>query len=313
MQNKNEIQNWSVPTLAVVGDAAWLSCHNRAIACAEKLKTAYCEMLKVLIEIDAHAYYFQLEKPDLHSYCVEILHLPTHTAYDFTNVIRTSKLVPELADAVLSGRTSISKARRVCSVITPQNAKEWIDLVCECPLRTIKKAVAIANPRAAVEESMKYVSGDILEISFAVSEEWSELLRNVKDLLSQKTSRAVSTEEALFVLMSDFKAKNDPIKKAERAKLKRERKSTLADPTHADVSMKSESRYRPASVENEVILRDLNQCGHVDRTGKRCTQKRWLQKHHIVEFSKGGRHSVENLETLCSGHHRMKHSIQPSH
>lgn len=220
MKNETENQIWAMPTLSIVVDSPWLKAHNRAVSCAAKLASAYRDMLEVLIEIDLHQHYFQLEKPDLHSYCTESLLQPNHTAYDFVNVIRVSREVPELVDAILSGRTTVSKARRVCSVITPRNQDEWIDLICECPLRTIKKAVAIANPRAAVEESLTYVSGDVLELTFAVSEKWLELLKETKDLLSQKKSRAVSTEEAIFNLMATFNEKNDPVKKAQKAKLR---------------------------------------------------------------------------------------------
>lgn len=288
-----------MPALSIVADAPWLKVHNQAVSCAAKLASAYRDLLEVLIEIDANQFYFQLEKPDLYTYCIESLLLPNHTAYDFVNVIRTSREVPELAQAILSGRTTVSKARRVCSVINQRNQKEWINLVCECPLRTIKKAVAIANPRAAVEESITYVSGEILELKFAVSEEWAELLRDTKDLMSQKKSRAVSTEEALFILMVEFKEKNDPVKRALKARLRAERKPTR--------ETAQRSRYRPASVEHEIELRDGQQCGYVDQNGVRCSQKRWLQKHHIVAFSRGGRHATDNLETLCTGHHRMKH------
>lgn len=331
MQNVSDKQSWAMPALAIVVDSPWLTAHNRAVICATNLKSAYRDMLELLIEIDENNFYFQLEKPDLHSYCTEILDLPNHTAYDFVNVIRTSRLVPELAHAVLSGRTSISKARRVCSVITPFNKAEWIELICECALPLIKRAVAMANPRAAVEESMRYVSGDVLELKFAVSEEWVDLLNDTKDRLSQKLNRAVSTEEALFILMAEFKQKNDPVKKAERAKAKREKKSTAVfaksgasdqersnevrkavsgfanATTQANSSDMHIARHRPMDVEHEVTLRDQGQCTHRDATGVRCRQKRWLHKHHVTEFAKGGRHELGNLETLCSGHHRMKH------
>ncbi|MBI2605974.1 MAG: HNH endonuclease [Deltaproteobacteria bacterium] len=39
----------------------------------------------------------------------------------------------------------------------------------------------------------------------------------------------------------------------------------------------------------------------------RCEQKRWLQVHHIKPVSLGGGNTLENLTTLCSGHHRMRH------
>lgn len=234
---------------------------------------------------------------------MDVLDLPTHTAYDFIDVVRTSKLIPELAEAVISGRTTITKARRVCSVITIQNKKEWIDLASQCSQKIVQRAVAIANPRSIVPESLNYVSSNVLELRLAVSEEWAILSKDVKDLMSQREKRSVSTEEALFILMKSYKQKSDPVKKAERAKMRRRRSQEPNETL-------PETRYRPMSVEHEVVLRDQNQCVHIDRFGRRCTSKRWLEKHHVKEFSKGGEHTADNLETLCSAHHRIKHLRQ---
>ena len=71
---------------------------------------------------------------------------------------------------------------------------------------------------------------------------------------------------------------------------------------------KLRSRYRPKHVEHQVTLRDQNQCAYVNQTGKRCEAKRWLDKHHVHEFSEGGTHDPENLETLCFGHHKIRHA-----
>jgi hypothetical protein len=298
---------------------SWKTLHERAVSCADRLKDSYKDMLKALIEIEDRQIYFQLEVTSLYSYCVDLLGLPPHTSYDFIDVIRTSKTVPELAEAILQGRTTVSKARRVCSVITPENQKGWIDLVSECSHRIVQKCVAMANPKAAVPETMTYLSGDVLKLQLAVSEEWGELLGDVKDLMSQQKRRAVSTEEALFLLMSEFKRKNDPVEKAKRAlarqepPLARKAESTTEASTAAALTNETAekpTRYRPRAVECSVDLRDLNRCTHVDRNGKRCNSRRWLEKHHIKSFADGGTHSLENLETLCAAHHRMRHSME---
>ena len=318
-----------LPILNFKVNAEWVNFHNVAVRCARNLKSAYSDLLKALIDISEREIYFQFEVTSLHDYCVDVLDLPPQTAYDFTDVIRTSKLIPALAQAVISGRTTISKARRVCSVITVENQKGWIDLACECSQKIIKKAVAMANPRSIVPETLNYVSGDVLELRLAVSESWAELLADTKDLMSQGEQRAVSAEEALFSLMTAFKQKNDPVKKAERAKVRdekqqsQEQESKVADTQtndresteiNADVArvrssgnINSSARYRPRLVEYVVDLRDQNQCTYVDRYGRRCRAKRWLEKHHITAFANGGMHTANNLETLCSGHHRMKH------
>ena len=66
-------------------------------------------------------------------------------------------------------------------------------------------------------------------------------------------------------------------------------------------------RYIPAAVQHQVLVRDQNQCTHRNHEGIRCPNTRWLEVHHIHGFAEGGSHSLENLATLCSNHHRQIH------
>ncbi|RYZ86533.1 MAG: HNH endonuclease [Proteobacteria bacterium] len=307
--------------LKLVSDKAnsYWAIHDRAMMAASNLKRSEIEMLDALIDVESRQVYYQMEIKDLFQYCTEMLGLSRHASYNFITVMNKSKEVPALLEAIRDGSTTVSKARKICSVITGKNAKEWIGLTRECSSRIVERAVAMANPRAAIHESMKYVSADVLELKFAVSEEWSELLNDVKDLMSQKKQRAVSTEETLFLLMSEFKQKHDPVLKAERAKAKHVgRKAELA---HADTkstntiahaaeptsAVAPDTRYIPAASRHKIALRDSGKCTFVDRHGKRCGSGRWIQKHHVHHFVDGGSHEPENLETLCWAHHVMKH------
>jgi hypothetical protein len=212
-------------------------------------------------------------------------------------------------------KVTISKARKICPVLTNDNAKEWLDLAQECSCRVIEKAVASVRPREAVHESMKYVAEDTLEFKLAVDEEWEALLNETKDLMSQQASCAVSSEEALRDLMKKFCQKENPVRKAERASASsttcargttRAGRTTLARRTTSGASGRR-TRYRPAYVEHKVNLRDQNRCAHIHANGKRCEQTRWLEKHHLKTFAEGGDHTSENLVTLCWAHHKIRH------
>ncbi|HVK61467.1 MAG TPA: HNH endonuclease signature motif containing protein [Bdellovibrionales bacterium] len=283
-----------------------LKIHKDAMATAKNIKTEYIRMFDILLEVESHQIYFDFEIPSLHDYCVELLELSNQVAKDFGVVVRKALEVPELAAAIRSGKLTISKARKICPVLDQKNHREWIDLSIHCSCRDIERTVAMANPKAAIYESMKYVSGDALEFRMGVSENWTEELQRTKDLLSQKLKRAVSSEEALFILMREYNQKNDPVEKAKRAQTKKSKKLSLVN-TEAKKETSSRTRYRSAEIEHRVDLRDLNQCVYVDKNGKRCGSKRWLEKHHILEFANGGDHSPDNLETLCWAHHTIKH------
>jgi hypothetical protein len=298
---------------------------------ASDLKTKYLELFEILLEVERRQIYLSFDVISLYTYCVELLQLSPSTASDFVTVVRKSLEVEELATAIRSKKTTIYKARKICPVLTDKNTKGWIDLACECPTRIVEKAVAQAKPREAIQESMKYVSYDTLEFKLAVSEEWEALLKRTKDLMSQKHQRAVSSEEALQTLMQSYCEKEDPVRKAERAMtqamkraVKRAATRSLNQmatsemtgevdqslPASLESSAPSRSRYRISLIEHEVNLRDEGRCTHIEKTGERCEERRWLEKHHLIPFAEGGEHSAENLVTLCSAHHRMRHRAQ---
>ena len=203
--------------------------HERAMRAAANYRRSEIEMLDAIADVESRQIYYQMKIKDLFQYCTEMLNLSRHATYNFINVMKKGKEVPALLEAIRDGSTTVSKARKICSVIDEENAKDWIGLTRECSSRIVERAVAMANPRAAVFESLKYVSGDTLELKFAVSEEWSVLLGDVKDLMSQKSRKAVTTEEALFNLMKDYKRKHDPVLKAARS----ENKAALRGTEHA--------------------------------------------------------------------------------
>jgi hypothetical protein len=59
-----------------------------------------------------------------------------------------------------------------------------------------------------------------------------------------------------------------------------------------DVSPKT--RTIPAAVKRAVRKRDGDRCRFVDRTGRRCTERRGLEFHHHDPFGRGGDHHVHN-------------------
>jgi hypothetical protein len=64
----------------------------------------------------------------------------------------------------------------------------------------------------------------------------------------------------------------------------------------------SGSRHIPASVKRAVWLRDRGQCAFVARLGRRCTQRAFLEFHHVEPFAVGGEATARNISLRCRGH-----------
>jgi 5-methylcytosine-specific restriction endonuclease McrA len=61
------------------------------------------------------------------------------------------------------------------------------------------------------------------------------------------------------------------------------------------------SRRVPAKIKREVWARDGGQCAFIGRTG-RCTERGFLEYHHVVRYAAGGRTTEANLSLRCRAH-----------
>ena len=157
------------------------------------------------------------------------------------------------------------------------------------------------------------------------------------DLESQRTRKASTQGEALVAALDAYLEKHDPLLKAERARdreLKKVACQTSASGNPAEFNVDSNAlRFEnsvpsnapapvtghtnsptnnkrtklPAHIQHALDLRDGCQCTHIDEDGDRCEERRWLDSHHIIAKELGGPDTLENLTTLCSGHHRLTH------
>jgi 5-methylcytosine-specific restriction endonuclease McrA len=66
------------------------------------------------------------------------------------------------------------------------------------------------------------------------------------------------------------------------------------------------SRHIPAAVRRAVFERDGGRCNFEDETGRRCTETRRLEYHHIRPYGRGGDHSAENIALRCRVHNLLE-------
>lgn len=229
---------------------------------------------------------------------------------------RKAREVPRLMEAIREGSASISKAKKIVSVLTPENQEEWIEKARTLSSRKIEKEVAREDPKEAAPERASYVSEKRLALSLGVSEELMLQLRRAQDQVSQARGRAATLEETLEEMAGFFLKHKDPVEKARRVIAKKGGAKAPAQGSKQESncsreqSRGTESRARrpiPAALLHAIRLRDQGLCQHRRSDGTRCGEKRWVDLHHLVPVSRGGTDSVENLLTLCRTHHGLVH------
>jgi len=260
-------------------------------------------LLSLLMEMTRRRVFPELNFSGVFDYCERRLKLSRAQSYYFQTVASKSEEVPELKRAVTSGELTLSQARRIVPVLSKQNHVEWVEKAKVLTQKELEREVAAVNPRARIEEKLKPVAKELLELRVAVSDKTEADLNALKDILSQKLKRAATLGDVVAWAAETTREKFDPIRKAERSQNISSRK-----PAAQEVANTAAGRQPiPAGVRHPVILRDRAQCTHVSPDGRRCEQKRWLHYHHVVEVSKGGRNRSGNLRLLCQAHHRWLH------
>ena len=272
-----------------------LSIDERAISCARTFLRVEVDLLAAINEVDVNRVYELFRLTSTYSYCTQRLGLSEGAAYYFITVARKTREVPELALAIEQGELTVSKAARVASVLTPENQEELIAKAATLTKNEIEKEVAKIAPEKAKRAQMKPVGENRERLTVELSDVCVAKLKRVRELESQRTSRAAKIDESLERALDAYLERNDPVKKAERSALKE--------------SKAKASRKLDARTKHQVMQRDRGECQEIIG-GEKCRSQRWVDVHHITHVQDGGTNDLENLVTLCRCHHRQRHRAE---
>jgi 5-methylcytosine-specific restriction endonuclease McrA len=149
---------------------------------------------------------------------------------------------------------------------------------------------SISGPPSRRAE-VKPLAPERYKIQFTVDRETHDKLRRAQDLL-RHTIRdgdlAAIFDKALTLLIKE-------VSKAKHAATERPR------PARPPVAPSETSRHIPAEARRAVWQRDGGQCAFIGSLG-RCTEKGFLEFHHLVPYAVGGEATIANLELRCRAH-----------
>jgi hypothetical protein len=328
-------------SLAAMSDADILAELRRSVAAA-RASTAH--VIEVLAEVDARRLYLAQGCSSLFTYCTQVLHLSEHAAYERITAARLARRIPGVLEALRTGDVTLTAVGLLGPHLTPGNVEELLVAARHKSKREIEEIVAASAPKpdspasvrkvpvraagrrdagnsgqqrapaaAASRESINSahaalpVSGahspvrpDVIaplaperyKVQFTATRELHDKLRRAQDLLRHTIPDgdiAAVVDRALTLLVEDL-----------------ERRKLAATPRpRPPQSLTSESRYIPAAVKRIVWARDAGQCTFVGAQG-RCTERGFLEFHHLVPFAAGGETSAGNISLRCRAHNQYE-------
>jgi 5-methylcytosine-specific restriction endonuclease McrA len=154
-------------------------------------------------------------------------------------------------------------------------------------------AVLAAAPRPAVVVPL---APERYKVQFTVGRQTRDKLRRAQDLLRHVLPSGDPAEifdRALTLLV-------EQLEKTKLASAKRPR---------VPRAIVTPSRHIPSAVKRAVWHRDAGRCAFVGGEG-RCTERGFLEFHHVVPYASGGAATVENIYLRCRAHNKYEYEAE---
>ena len=149
-----------------------------------------------------------------------------------------------------------------------------------------------ATPREVRPPVIRSLDDQRYKVQFTMAGDTFEKLRRVQDLMLHTCPSGdvgIIFERALAILL-------EHLERTKLAQVSRPRQPRGAT---------AESRHVPAAVRRAVWDRDQGQCAFVGTRG-RCTERGFLEFHHVVPFADAGAATLENIQRRCRAHNQYE-------
>jgi hypothetical protein len=332
------MHNNSLDVAAALSDSELLQSVKR-LAGNERQATA--QLVAHLAEMDARRLYLGEGCSSLFTYCTQVLHFSEHAAYGRIEAARAARRFPSVLDALASGVVHLTAISLIAPHLTDENVRRVLASATHKTKREIEQLVAALHPRPPVESSVRKLpaprqnasmpgtnnrpsaapiapartdasgsDGPLASngpapraairplapehylVKFTASRETHEKLQEAQALLRHQIPSgdlAQIVDRALTLLVTEL------------------RKSRYAAAAHPRKPRRSSGTGRQiaATVKREVWARDGGQCAFVGTVG-RCTERGFLEYHHVIPFADGAETAASNLQLRCRAHNRFE-------
>jgi 5-methylcytosine-specific restriction endonuclease McrA len=293
------------------------------------LSRAERDLALLLAELADKRHFFDLGYANVRQYAEVKLSLEPRKTRGLVRIGRALPDLPVLDQAFASGALCWTKARELLAVVTPQVEAEWVEQACQSSSRELERLVAAHRPGEPPSRDEVKDAGPV-RLSFSMEPVEAEQLRTLLSAL--RSAAGVSREEvgdgallaqAATRLLDDLDSTETPT--GERFRMVIEH-CPRCGRTETPEAVVSETHVGQACCDAEILeMREGPTRGHITRTippaTRRavlqrdrhrcqvpgCSNRLWLDIHHLEYFSDGGDHSEQNLITLCCTHHQLVH------
>ncbi|HEY3248392.1 MAG TPA: HNH endonuclease signature motif containing protein, partial [bacterium] len=269
-------------------------------------------------------------------YCTQVLHFSESAAYRRVEVARAARRYPVILTLLAEGSVNLTTVLLLAAELTPSNHRELLVAATHKSKNQVEELIASLRPKPAVPSSVRMLpvararsacspTQELLKptevaptqaeialpvarptvvplapqrykVVFTASGETYAKLRQLQDLLRHQIPDGDLGEimgRAVSLLLKEV------IKQ----------KFAVGTRTSEKEDANGNSRHIPARVRRAVWVRDEGQCAFVAQNGRRCSEKAFLEFHHVEPYSAGGKATIDNIELRCRAHNQYEAEV----
>ena len=306
----------------------------KRLAASERRATA--GLIRALIELDARRLYLGEGYSSLFTYCTKALHLAEGAAYNRIETARAARRFPTILDGLEDGSLTLTTVRLLAPHLTVENHDSVLASARYKRKQEIEQIAVALNPKPAVPAVVRKLpvavqreaSPGALESKPAIVERLVPVVESiarpshvivaplaperfkVQLTISRDTHDKLARVQALArhaIPNGDLPAIFDRAFTLLLNELERRACAAVSAPRRAG-EVSAGSRHIPAAVKREVWRRDGGQCAFVGRDG-RCSERSFLEYHHVQPYAAGGAATTTNIELRCRAHNAYEASL----
>jgi len=294
-----------------------------------RLARAEHELALLLAEMASSRHFLRLGYATVGQYAQARLQLEPRKTRGLVRLGRALPALPVLGRALAAGAISWTKARDLLTVITPETEAAWVERARRSTSRELEHAVAAHSPGQLPSDEATRASGPV-RMSFSMEPVEAEQVRAA--LAALRAAAGVSRDEVEDgALLAQLAARtlheldHDQAPTGERFRIVIEHCPSCGQTAAPDAEV-SETHVGQACCDSEILeMREGHGRGHISRTippavrravlqrdrhrcqVPGCTNRLWLDLHHLQYRREGGDNAERNLLTLCCTHHQLLH------
>ena len=315
--------------------ASGLSDHDlldRIAALAGQEREASAELVAHLAVLDARpSLYAALGHGSLFSYCTQVLRLSEDAACNRIDVARACRRFSVILERLASGALSMATVRMLRPHLTADNHEAVLEEASGRSRQDVLELIALLAPRPDVPSTVRKLptaavpapsapmatspasepsiltppptrrpiieptSPERYRVQFTIGKESHDRLRRLQALLRREIPNGdpgAIFDRAVALLLEQV----------EKTKLGMTTKPRPIRPG----TDKSRSRHVPNDSKRVAWRQDGGQCGFVAPSGQRCTERAFLEFHHVEPYARGGPATSENIALRCRRHNQYE-------